>query len=174
MRRGGRRREGWREAEGERKGEKGREGRGEEGATLLRRQACPGAWSSIGSFPRNFHLSGSQELMERRFGGCSSADWRSNRCRFDARVSSLPVHAKFNGLLVQYFRVFLDPDAVASFLDLPRDETDEDVHGCEVVIDGMHKEVIGTLAALSWLRRNASTVKQTDANINGTLPRAVS
>ena len=28
------------------------------------------------------------------------------------------------------------------FLDLPRDETEEDFHGCEVVIDGMHKEVI--------------------------------
>ena len=44
----------------------------------------------------------------------------------DARVSSLPVHASFNGLLVQCFRVFLDLGAVASFLDLPRDETDED------------------------------------------------
>ena len=33
----------------------------------------------------------------------------------DARVSSLPVHASFNGLLVQYFRDFLDLGAVASF-----------------------------------------------------------
>ena len=66
----------------ERRGEKGREGGGEEGATLPCRQACLGAGSSIGSFPRNFHLSGSQGLEKRRFGGCSSAVWRSNRCRF--------------------------------------------------------------------------------------------
>ena len=42
------------EGGGRGEGEKGREGGGEEGATLLCRQACLGAGSSIGSFPRNF------------------------------------------------------------------------------------------------------------------------
>ena len=74
--------------EGEKRGEKE-----EEGATLPCRQVCLGAGSSIVSFPRNFHLSGSQGLEERRFGGARLlfGDPIVVASLCDARVSSLPV-----------------------------------------------------------------------------------
>ena len=108
----------------QRKGEKGREGerRARGGGSDVAVQASVPWCFSIGSFPRNFLLFGNPIVV-------------ASLC--DARVSSLLVHAKLNGLLVQYFRVFLDLDAVASFLDLPRDETDKDFHECGVVIEAV-------------------------------------
>ena len=66
----------------ERRGDKGREGGGRRERRYYAGRRALVLGVRLGVSSRNFHLSGSQELKERRFGGCSSAVWRSNRCRF--------------------------------------------------------------------------------------------